>query len=92
MSLSGPCPVPALSLTCPCPVPALSVSCPCPVLALSLAVPFTDNTLVNDRHFWSSSGSLTQVADEALLYRLEGPATRVALVQMAVYRAFYQHG
>lgn len=51
-----------------------------------------DNTLVNDRHFWSSVGSLTQVADEALLYELQGAVSQVAFVQIAVYRAFYQHG
>ncbi|WIA41794.1 hypothetical protein OEZ86_009126 [Tetradesmus obliquus] len=51
-----------------------------------------DNTLHNDRHFWSSTGSPTQVADEGLLFELAGPAVRVAYVQLAVYRAFYQAG
>jgi hypothetical protein len=62
-----------------------------PLLLLLLLLP-SDNTLHNDRHFWSSTGSLTQVGDEGLLFELSGPAARMSYLQLAVYRAFYQAG
>lgn len=49
-------------------------------------------TLSNDRAFWSSAGSLTQIAYEALTFELSGPACRVVALQLAPYRALYQEG
>jgi hypothetical protein len=49
-------------------------------------------TMPNDRSFWSSSGHPTQVAYEALLYELTGPACKVVSIKMAPYRALYQDG
>jgi hypothetical protein len=62
------------------------------LLRLLLLLLPVDNMLRNDRHFWSSTGSPTQVADEGLLFEMAGPAARVSYVQLAVYRAFYQAG
>lgn len=49
-------------------------------------------TVSNDRSFWSSGGHDSQVAHEALLYELSGPACRVVALQLAPYRALYQEG
>jgi hypothetical protein len=51
-----------------------------------------DLTLPNDRSFWSSGGHPSQVAHEALLYEVAGPACRVVSVKVAPYRALYQDG
>ena len=50
-----------------------------------------DRTLHNNREFWSSTGSDSPDACEALSYRLLVPA-RPAFVRVAVYRALYQQG
>ncbi|GLI70427.1 hypothetical protein VaNZ11_015334 [Volvox africanus] len=50
------------------------------------------NTVLDNGEFWSSTGTSTCKADEALLYRLRQPLSSIAYVSVAVYRAFYQHG
>lgn len=59
--------------------------CPCVVM-------HADMTMSNDRSFWSSTGHASQVAHEALLYELSGPACQVASIKLAPYRALYQDG
>jgi len=58
----------------------------------SLLTPPPVMTVSNDRSFWSSGGHDSQVAHEALLYELSGPACRVVALQLAPYRALYQEG
>eukprot|EP00884_Botryococcus_braunii_P011379 jgi/Botrbrau1/20241/Bobra.31_1s0034.1 len=42
--------------------------------------------------FWSSTGSDEKDVDEWLLYHLRSPVSRVEIVKLKAYRAFYQHG
>ncbi|KAK9829402.1 hypothetical protein WJX72_005644 [[Myrmecia] bisecta] len=49
-------------------------------------------TISDNEDFWSSTGSASADAEEALLYRLQHPLCRVSCVRIAVYRARYQFG
>ncbi|KAG2498626.1 hypothetical protein HYH03_003373 [Edaphochlamys debaryana] len=64
------------------------------VMATTTDVPLQgiDNTLADNGEFWSSTGSPSRTAGEALLYRVRQPLAALAFVSMAVYRANYQHG
>ncbi|KXZ42937.1 hypothetical protein GPECTOR_110g229 [Gonium pectorale] len=72
----------------------------CNVLALEPMIATTtdapeqsiEHTVTDNDDFWSSTGSSTCTAGEALLYRLRQPLSRVSYVSLAVYRAHYQHG
>lgn len=51
-----------------------------------------ENTAFHDGDFWSSTGSADAGGSETLCYQLCGPLCLVRYVQLAVYRAMYQHG
>ncbi|GLC35136.1 hypothetical protein PLESTB_000558100 [Pleodorina starrii] len=65
-----------------------------PLMATSTDNPMQSigNTVQSDDEFWSSTGSDSAAAGDALLYRLPRTLGRVAYASIAVYRAFYQHG
>lgn len=51
-----------------------------------------ENTLSDNRRFWSSTGHTNDSAEDTLVYRLKSPICAVSYVCVAVYRATYLLG